>query len=200
MRSTAVPVPSAALLTVTDGCAAMFVSVLPAVDFCFVVQLAEPVVVVAMPARVGDDRGLAGVALRAEETVIVCPATEMRAGGGRDLAGTRAGLRCGPAGGDVDCDRAVGHAAGRGGVGQGLGLGRSGQHRSSERSSAVPLPSAALLTVTDGCDAMVVGAPPAVDFCLCRPVGRARGGGRDPAGVGDRPRSDRRSATRARRR
>src|SRR5579872_6059720 len=44
-----VPVPSAALLTVTDGEAAIAVSVPPAVDFSFVVQFAAPVVVVATP-------------------------------------------------------------------------------------------------------------------------------------------------------
>src|SRR5579872_2226212 len=45
----AVPEPSAALLTVTDGEAPIAVSVPPAVDFSFVVQLAAPVVVVATP-------------------------------------------------------------------------------------------------------------------------------------------------------
>src|SRR5437868_2921435 len=44
-----VPVPSAALFTVTDCCAATLVSVPPAVDFCFVVHCAAPVVVVATP-------------------------------------------------------------------------------------------------------------------------------------------------------
>src|SRR5579872_8631 len=44
-----VPAPSAALFTVTDGDAPIAVSVPPAVDFCFVVQLALPVAVGATP-------------------------------------------------------------------------------------------------------------------------------------------------------
>ncbi len=44
-----VPLPSAALSTLTDGCAARLVSVPPLVDFCFVVHSAVPVVVVATP-------------------------------------------------------------------------------------------------------------------------------------------------------
>src|SRR6266536_1469153 len=44
-----VPLPSAALLTVTEGWEARLVSVPPAVDFCFVVHVAAPVVVVTTP-------------------------------------------------------------------------------------------------------------------------------------------------------
>ena len=45
-----VPVPLAALLTVTLGLAPIGVSVPTALDFCLVVQVAAPVVVVARPA------------------------------------------------------------------------------------------------------------------------------------------------------
>src|SRR6266508_1797443 len=48
-----VPDPSAALSTVTDGCAARSVRVPPLVDFCFVVQFVDPVAVGAVAAPFG---------------------------------------------------------------------------------------------------------------------------------------------------
>ena len=72
-----VPVPSAALFTVTNGCEAMFASAPPAgVERSLVVQLAAPVVVVAMPARYVIVTVWPTVRVSAE-TVIVWPATEM---------------------------------------------------------------------------------------------------------------------------